>query len=148
MALRVLVADDHALVREGFRALLERKGYEVSGEAVNGLEAVRLASQLKTDVVLVTMHADDRLMAAALKSGIRAYVLKSQATEDLVHAMRAVVKRQMYLSPDISKFAIDAYVKGESADHAKLSRREREVLQLVAEGKTSKEIAEVLGVSA
>jgi two-component system, NarL family, response regulator NreC len=176
MSLRVLVADDHALVREGFRALLERKGYEVSGEAVNGLEAVRLAGELKPDVVLldvsmpllngvdagreiqrahkdthvvlVTMHADDRLMAAALKSGIRAYVLKSQATEDLVHAMRAVVKRQVYLSPGISKFAIDAYVNGDSAPDDKLSRRERQVLQLVAEGKTSKEIAEVLGVSA
>jgi DNA-binding NarL/FixJ family response regulator len=176
MSLRVLVADDHALVREGFRALLERKGFLVVGEAVNGVDAVRLADELKPDialldvtmpllngldagreiqrarkdthVVLLTMHAEDHLMAAALRAGIRAYVLKSQASEDLVLAIRSVIRRQVYLSPGISKFAVDAYVNGESAPADPLARRERQVLQLVAEGKTSKEIAEVLGVSA
>jgi DNA-binding NarL/FixJ family response regulator len=176
MSVRVLIADDHALVREGFRALLERKGFVVAGEAVNGHEAVRLASELRPDialldvsmpllngldagreiqqnnrdthVVLLTMHAEDHLMASALRSGIRAYVLKSQATDDLVHAIRAVMRRQVYLSPGISEFAVNAYVNGEMAADDPLSRRERQVLQLVAEGQTSKEIAEVLGVSA
>ena len=175
MPVRVLVVDDHAIVRAGFRALLERKGFEVSGEAVNGHEAVRLARELKPDivlldvsmplmngvdagreiqrahkdthVVLLTMHAEDHLMAAALRAGIRAYVLKSQATEDLVLAMRAVMRRQVYLSPSISKFAVDAYVDGEAAPADRLAPRERQVLQLVAEGKTSKEIGGILGVS-
>jgi two-component system, NarL family, response regulator NreC len=175
MPLRVLVADDHAIVREGFRALLERNGFEVAGEAVNGQEAVQLADELNPDialldvsmpllngldagreiqranknthVVLLTMHAEDHLMAAALRSGIRAYVLKSQATEDLVLAIRAVMRRQIYLSPGISKFAVDAYVNGEAAAADPLAPRERQVLQLVAEGKTSKEIAAVLGLS-
>jgi DNA-binding NarL/FixJ family response regulator len=174
MSLKVLVADDHAIVREGFRALLERNGFDVSAEAVNGQEAVRLADEIRPDiavldvsmpilngldagreiqrthknthVVLLTMHAEDHLMAAALRAGIRAYVLKSQATEDLVLAMRAVVKRQVYLSPGISKFAVDAYINGETAPADPLAPRERQVLQLVAEGKTSKEIASVLGL--
>jgi DNA-binding NarL/FixJ family response regulator len=175
MPLRVVVADDHTVVRAGFRALLERNGFEVSGEAANGQEAVRLARELKPDivlldvamplmngldagreiqrahkdthVVLLTMHAENHLMAEALRAGIRAYVLKSQATEDLVLAMRAVMRRQVYLSPGISKFAVDAYVNGESAPDDRLARRERQVLQLVAEGKTSKEIGGILGVS-
>jgi two-component system response regulator NreC len=176
VSLRVIVADDHALVREGFRALLERKGFTVVGEAVNGADAVRLTAALKPDialldlsmpllngvdagreiqrtcrdthVVLLTMHAEDHLMAAALRAGIRAYVLKSQASEDLVLAIRAVMKRQTYLSPGISRFAVEAYVKGGLPPADRLARRERQVLQLVAEGKTSKEIAELLGLSA
>jgi two-component system response regulator NreC len=172
---KVLIADDHAIVRQGFRALLERQGFQVVGEAVDGQDAVRLAIELKPDValldlsmpllngldagreiqrankdtrvVLLTMHAEDHLMAAALRFGIRAYVLKSQATEDLVLAMRAVMRNQVYLSPGISKFAVEAYANGESAPADPLARRERQVLQLVAEGKTSKEIATVLGLS-
>jgi len=175
MPVRVLVVDDHAIVRAGFRALLEGKGFEVSGEAVNGHEAVRLARELKPDivlldvsmplmngvdagreiqrarkdthVVLLTMHAEGHLMAAALRAGIRAYVLKSQAAEELMLAMRAVVRNQVYLSPSISKFAVDAYVDGEAEPEDRLAPRERQVLQLVAEGKTSKEIGGLLGVS-
>ena len=175
MALRILIADDHAIVRQGFRALLEREGFDVVGEAVDGQEAVRLAGVLKPDVavldvsmpllngleagreiqrahkdtqvVLLTMRAEDHLMAAALRGGIRAYVLKSQAADELVTAIRAVVRHQIYLSPGISKFVVDAYVNGESAPVDPLAPRERQVLQLVAEGKTSKEIAMVLGLS-
>jgi len=172
----VLVADDHAVVRQGFRALLERNGFDVAGEATNGLDAVHLAGELKPDialldvsmpvmngldagreiqrthenthVVLLTMHAEEHLMAAALRTGIRAYVLKSQATEDLVAAIRAVMRRQVYLNPGLSKFAVDAYIKGEAAAADPLAPRERQVLQLVAEGRTSKEIAAVLGLRA
>lgn len=174
MPVRVLVADDHALIREGFRAILERHGFEVSGEAANGQDAVRMAGELKPDValldlsmpllngvdagreiqrrhkgthvVLLTMHAEGHLMAAAMRAGIRAYVLKSQPSADLVHAIRAVMRRQVYLSPDLSQCAMDACLTGEGARRASLARRERQVLQLVAEGKTSKEIAEVIGV--
>ena len=175
MPLRILIADDHAIVRQGLRALLERAGFDVAGEAVDGQEAVRLAGELKPDialldvsmpllngldagreiqrahqathVVLLTMHAEVHLMAAALRSGIRAYVLKSQAAEDLVLAIRAVVRHQIYLSPGLSKFVVDAYIKGESAPVDPLAPRERQVLQLVAEGKRSKEIAVMLGLS-
>jgi two-component system, NarL family, response regulator NreC len=174
MPIRVLLADDHALVREAFRVLLQGQGFEIAGEAVNGQDAVRLARELKPDialldvsmpllngldagreiqrarkethVVLLTMHADGHFMASALRAGIRGYVLKSQATEDLLHAMRAVMRRQVYLSPEISRFALDAYVNGDAPPENPLARRERQVLQLVAEGKTSKEIAVVLGV--
>jgi two-component system response regulator NreC len=175
MALRILIADDHAVVRQGFRALLEREGFDVVGEAVNGQEAVRLAGELKPDialldvsmpllngleagreiqradpntqVVLLTMRAEDHLMAAALRCGIRAYVLKSQAAEDLVLAIRAVARHQIYLSPGLSRFVVQAYLNGESAPADPLAPRERQVLQLVAEGKTSKEIGVVLGLS-
>jgi len=175
MPLRILVADDHAIVRQGFRALLERAAFDVVGEAVDGQEAVRLACELRPDiavldlsmpllngleagreiqrannnthVVLLTMHAEAHMMSAALRCGIRAYVLKSQAAEDLVLAIRAVVRHQIYLSPSISQFVVDAYVNGETADADPLAPRERQVLQLVAEGKTSKEIAVALGLS-
>jgi len=175
MPLRVLIADDHAIVRHGCRMLLERAGFEVVGEAIDGREAVRLAGELKPDIalldvsmpvtngleaareiqrahknthiVLLTMHAEDHLLAAALRSGIRAYVLKSQAAEDLVLAIRAVMSHQIFLNPGISKFVVDAYVNGESAPVDVLAPRERKVLQLVAEGKTSKEIAVVLGLT-
>jgi len=93
------------------------------------------------------MRAEDHLMAAALRGGIRAYVLKSQAAEDLVLAIRAVARHQIYLSPGLSRFVVDAYLNGESAPVDPLAPRERQVLQLVAEGKTSKEIAVVLGLS-
>jgi two-component system, NarL family, response regulator NreC len=171
---RILIAEDHCIVRKGLRALLERASFEVVGEAVDGQEALRLATELKPDValldlsmplmngleagreiqrtvtdtrvVLLTMHADAHVMATAVRSGIRAYVLKSQAAEDLVLAIRTVLLNQFYLSPDLSKFVVNAYVNGESAREEPLAPRERQVLQLVAEGKTSKEIATMLGL--
>ena len=171
---RILIAEDHGIVRKGLRALLERASFDVVGEALDGQEAVRLATELKPDValldlsmpllngleagreiqrtlpdthvVLLTMHADAHVMSSAVRSGIRAYVLKSQAAEDLVLAIRTVMLRQFYLSPDVSKFVVNAYVNGESARADPLAPRERQVLQLVAEGKTSKEIAVMLGL--
>jgi DNA-binding NarL/FixJ family response regulator len=174
MPLRIIIADDHQMFRQGVRALLEREGFQIAGEADNGQEAIRLAKELKPDiavldvnmplmngleaareieqartarVVLLTMYTDELRIAAALRAGIRAYVLKTQAAEDLVHAIRAVIRHQIYLSPGVSQFVLDSYLAGEHAPGDPLAPRERQVLQLVAEGKTSKEIAQVLGLT-
>lgn len=173
MAIRVLLADDHAVVRQGLRALLERAGFEVIGEASDGEEAVRLAEEHKphvavldlvmptlngldagrqivaaghTAVVLLTMHTEEHHVASALRSGIRGYLLKTQAAEDLVHAIRDVARGQVFLSPEVSRLVVERYLTG-SLPVDPLAPRERQVLQLVAEGHTSKEIAQQLGVS-
>jgi two-component system, NarL family, response regulator NreC len=170
----IILADDHSVVRQGLRTLLEREGFHVIAEASDGREAVGLAKDLKpevavldltmprmngleagraigqsgaTRVVLLTMHAGEQHIAAALRAGIRAYVLKTQAADDLVDAIRAVVKGEAYLSPGVSDFVLQAYLDGERAPADLLTPRERQVLQLVAEGNTSKEIAVLLGVS-
>jgi len=175
MALRILLADDHMIVRQGLRALLERAGFEVVAEATNGQEAVALAEKHKPDVavldlmmptlngldagrqilqsgaktaiVLLTMQTDEHHVARALRAGIKAYLLKTQASDDLVRAIRDVVRGQVFLSDAVSRVVVDGYLSGVAAPEDPLAPREREVLQLVAEGKTSKEIAEILGVS-
>jgi len=175
MALRILLADDHMIVRQGLRALLERAGFEVVAEATNGQEAVALAEKHKPDVavldlmmptlngldagrqilqsgaktaiVLLTMQTDEHHVARALRAGIKAYLLKTQASDDLVRAIRDVVRGQVFLSDAVSRVVVDGYLSGIAAPEDPLAPREREVLQLVAEGKTSKEIAEILGVS-
>jgi DNA-binding NarL/FixJ family response regulator len=172
--IRILVADDHCIVRQGIRRLLEHEGFHVVAEAADGEEAVRRARELKPDVavldltmphmtgldagraieqaraarvVLLTMHAAEHHVATALRAGIRAYVLKTQAADDLVDAIQAVVKGHVYLSPGVSRFVLDAYLAGERAPDEALAPRERQVLQLVAEGSTSKEIAVRLGLT-
>ncbi len=175
MALRILLADDHCIVRQGLRALLERSGFEVVAEASDGQEAVRLAEAHTPDVavldltmpllngldagrqilqqrsspavVLLTMHTEEHHVAAALRSGIRAYLLKTQATEDLVRAIRDVVRGQIFLSAAVSRVVVEGYVSGTPPPTEALAPRERQVLQLVAEGHTSKEIATLLGLS-
>ena len=175
MPLRIILADDHQIVRQGLRALLEREGFDVVGEATNGAEAVELAKTLKPDVavfdlvmplrngldaarevlqagvatriILLTMHTEEHQIAAALRAGIRAYLLKTQAAEDLVHAIREVVRGQIYLSPGVSRVVVDGYLSGTPAAADPLAPRDRQVLQLVAEGKTSKEVAALLGLS-
>jgi two-component system, NarL family, response regulator NreC len=173
MAVRILIADDHQIVRQGLRALLERAQFEVVAEAGDGSEAVRLAEALKPDiavldlvmptlngldagrqilqrtptaVILLTMHTGEHHVAAALRAGIKGYLLKSQAAEDLVHAIREVARGQVFLSPEVSRIVVDGYLSGSAAVDP-LAPREREVLQLVAEGRTSKEIAVQLGLS-
>jgi DNA-binding NarL/FixJ family response regulator len=175
MAHRVLLADDHAIVREGLRALLEREGFVVIAEAANGRDAVSLAGQHRPDVavldlvmptlngldagreilrsdlakavVLLTMAAEEYQIAAALRAGIRAYLLKTQATRDLVTAIHEVLRGHVYLSSGVSRVVVDGYLSGAKAPVDLLAPRERQVLQLVAEGKTSKEIAAQLGLS-
>jgi len=175
MALRILLADDHCIVRQGLRALLEGAGFEVAGEAADGQEAVRLVETLKPDVVvldlimptlngldagrqilqrhpampvmLLTMHTEEHHVAAALRAGIKAYLLKTQAAEDLVRAIRDVVRGHVFLSAAISRVVVEGYVSGVPAPGESLAPRERQVLQLVAEGNTSKEIAVLLNLS-
>lgn len=175
MPLRILLADDHVLFRQGVRALLEREGFRVDGEAADGHAAIQMAAQLSPDVavvdlampllngldaareitrvspgtrtILLTMHAEDPYVARALQAGIRGYVLKSQATEDLVQAIREVARGAVYLSPGVSEMVVEAYLAKRDLPPDPLTPREHQILQLIAEGKTTKEAAALLGMS-
>jgi len=175
MPIQVLVAEDHQLVRQGLRALLEREGFRVVGEAANGQEALKLAESLqpevavldlampvlngidtaremqrvspKTKTILLTMHTDRRYILEGLRGGAKGYVMKTHAADDLVRAIREAARGGTYLSPEISQAVIEAYQNKTdiAADH--LSARERQVLQLIAEGKSTKECAVTLNIS-
>ena len=176
MAIRILLADDHALVRQGLKAFLERQGFQVVCEASNGQEALRMAektrpdvaildinmpvlngldaareiqkSSPKTKVVLLTKHDDDWYVREALRAGVRGYVLKIQVADDLIHAIQEVCRGSIYLSPGISRAVVDAYLSKNRVPTDPLSSRERQVLQLVGEGKSTKDIAFQLGICA
>jgi|SRR5712691_8816112 len=175
MPIRVLLAEDHVIVRQGLKALLEHEGFEIVAEVSNGPDAVRLARDRRptvavldvampllngldaareirqtcpeTRVILLTVYTEDRLVLEALRAGIQGYVVKTEAASDLVRAIREVVQGRVYLSSAVSRAAVQAYVAKTQPDPDPLTPREREVLQLVAEGKTSKEIAQLLGVT-
>lgn len=177
--IRVLLADDHTLIRAGLRGLLQGlHGIEVAGEAGDGHEALRLADTLRPDVVLLdigmpglnglevaarltklespprvlilSMHSSEEYVLQALSAGAAGYLLKGAAVAELELAVRAVARGESYLSPAVSKRVVDAYVSrtaGAPDPVAALTPRQREILQLVAEGHSSKAIAQQLGVS-
>jgi two-component system, NarL family, response regulator NreC len=175
MAIRVVLVDDHELVRQGLKALLEREGFQVVGQASDGQEAVRLVptvcpdvaildvsmpilngldaarelqrSPQKTRTILLTRHDEDQYVTEALRAGVRGYVLKNQAATDLVNAIQQVCRGEIYLSPSISRTVVEAFLSKTALPTDPLTSRERQVLQLIGEGKSSKEIAALLGIS-
>jgi len=116
---------------------------------LNGLDAGReiLQNGYATAAILLTMHTQEHQIAMALRAGVRGYLLKTQAAEDLVHAIREVLRGEIYLSPGVSRIVVDGYLSGDRPAGDPLAPRERQVLQLVAEGKTSKEVAVLLGLT-
>jgi len=175
VANRILLADDHVIVRQGLKALLEREGFAVVAEAEDGQAAVRQARERCPDVavldfsmpllngldaaveiiracpraraILLTMHTDDHYVLSALQAGVKGYVVKTQASSDLVRAIHEVLRGMMYLSPGVSEAVVQAYLAKSEMPADPLTSREREVLQLVAEGKSTKEVAGLLGIS-
>jgi DNA-binding NarL/FixJ family response regulator len=178
---RILLADDHGVVRKGLRFLLEQQpGMTVTGEAGDGREAVRLAEELNPDVIvmdiampllngieataqilkrlpatgiiMLSMHSDEGYLVRALSAGAKGYLLKDSAEEDLVRAVQAVASGRPFFSPRIAQALLDDYVRslqqrGVDDSFHLLTDREKEVLQLLAEGKTNKEVASVLNLS-
>jgi DNA-binding NarL/FixJ family response regulator len=180
MKVKVLIADDHQIVREGLRAMLEQEPWiEVVGEAEEGRTTLRLVRELAPDVIIMdvampdlngieatrqivaefpkvkvialSMHNDRRFVLNMFKAGAKGYMIKDCAFKDLSHAVRMVVANQTYMSNEIADIVLKGYLASASFEQSSafnlLSPREREVLQLLAEGKTSSQIAESLHVS-
>jgi two-component system response regulator NreC len=180
--LRVLLADDHAIVRRGLRGLLEAAGFTVVAEAADGLDAIRLCEEHRPDtmildigmprlngievaaratkldrppgVIILSVHADESYIMRALAAGARAYLLKSATDEDLIPAVRAVAAGKPYFSPAVTGVLVEDYMRqlqqrGLTDSYHLLTDREKEVLQLLAEGRSNKEVATLLdlGVS-
>lgn len=178
---RILLADDHGIVRKGLRFLLEQTpGMVVAGEAADGREAVRMAEELSpavivmdiampllngidataqilkrnsaVGVIMLSMHSDEGYLVRALSAGAKGYLLKDSAEEDLVRAVQAVAQGRPFFSPRIAQALLDDYVRslqqrGVDDTYDLLTEREKEVLQLLAEGRTNKEVATLLNLS-
>jgi DNA-binding NarL/FixJ family response regulator len=181
MAIRVVLADDHRMFREGLRRVLEESGQvEVVGEAANGLEAIERAAELRPDVVIMdvgmaimngveatsqiarkkfarvvvlSIYEDESTIGQALRAGALGYVVKSSAGRELIDCLHVVLKGEVFLSPSLPPALRDAVAnhprgpKAGAGPLAALTRRQRQVLQLLAEGHTNKEIADLLGLS-
>jgi len=178
-ALRILIVDDHAVVRRGIRSLLEsEQGFTVSGEATTGREAVEMARRLQPDVIVMdltlpelngldaarqilkdaprieilvlTMHHSEALARDVLQAGARGYVLKSDADQSLIAAIKSLRDHKPFLSPNVTEFVLDDYLRrndGNDGAPPDVTAREREIIQLLAEGNSNKEAAATLGVS-
>jgi two-component system, NarL family, response regulator NreC len=178
---RIVLADDHTVMRNGLRLLLERQpNLTVVGEAADGRQAVALSESANPDVVIMdigmpnlngieatrqivdrnprtavailSMHSDESYVIRALKAGARAYLLKDSAEADLLAAVRALTEGKSFFSPAISKILVEDYMRqlesrGAEDTYELLTRREREILQLLAEGRTNKEVANMLNLS-
>jgi len=175
MPIRVVVADDHVLVRQALRTFLEREGFEVVAEASDGQEVMRVVPKLQPDiaivdismpllnglaathelktssprtkVVVVTQHDEDQYVVESIRAGVRGYVLKTQVATDLVEALRQVDRGGVYLSPGISRAIVQAYLSKSDFPPDPLTSRERQVLQHIGEGKSTKELAALMGIS-
>jgi DNA-binding NarL/FixJ family response regulator len=179
--LRILIADDHGIVREGLRLKLEQnQNFQVVGEAADGREAVRLASDVKPDlvimdvgmpvlngieatvqivkrnprigVIILSMHADETYLVRTLTAGAKGYLLKDTAQEDLHRAVQTVAQGKPFFSPAIAKIMLEDYMRqlqqrGLQDSYELLTDREKDILQLLAEGKSNKEVATILNVS-
>jgi two-component system response regulator NreC len=175
MPIRIVLADDHVLVRQGLKSLLEREKFQVVAEASDGQDAVRLSEThhpdiavldismptlngivaarelsrccTKTKAILLTQHEEDQYIYEALEAGVKGYVLKNQVASDLIHAIQQVSRGEFYLSPGISRAVVEAYRSKSDRPVDPLTVRERQVLQLIAEGKSTKDTASLLGIS-
>ena len=171
----VLLVDDHAVLRQGLRVLLERERFKVVGEAADGLEAIDVAEKAQpnfvvldlamptlngvsavrgilkaapgTKVILLTMHTEEYQILEAFRAGVKGCVSKGQAAEQLIEAIREVGAGRVYMSPTISGAVVQAYLAKTDLRYDPLTDRERQVLQLIAESKTTKEVAVILGIS-
>jgi len=182
MSIKVILADDHAVVRDGVRAVVERRAKDIRivGEASTGSEVLELSKDTSADVyvidismpglngievtdrlinnnpesrvIILSMHDNTAFVEKALRAGARGYIVKQSATEEVIHAIREVHKGDMYLSPRIAKYVVEGFLGRKGTDQApqeivKLTRKEREVLQLIAEGASQKEIGVKLKIS-
>jgi DNA-binding NarL/FixJ family response regulator len=175
MLVRIVLADDHVLVRQGLKSLLEKEKFQVVAEASDGQEAARLTETHQPDIaildvsmpvlngidtardlgrscpktksILLTQHEDEEYIREALDAGVKGYVLKSQVANELVLAIQQVSRGQVYLSPGIARTVVEAYRSKSNNPSESLTVRERQVLQLIAEGKSTRDTASLLGIS-
>jgi len=179
--IRILIADDHGVMRRGLRLQLEQhEGIEVVGEASDGRDAVKLAEQLRPDlaimdigmpnlngieataqivkrnpnigVIMLSVHSDEEYLLRALSAGAKGYLLKESADVDLLRAVQAVAQKKSFFSPTVARMLLDDFVqqarqRGLKDSYDLLSEREKEILQLLAEGKSNKEVATLLDLS-